>query len=123
MTTPDEQVARELARLSANFVAQLPEQVGAVNGELAAWLDAPLDAARYETLSHKVHQLKGAGTTFGCPGVSRAARTLERHISAYRSDIHAGRRPASAAVESALEQLQNEATRAKTLSRDPEGGR
>lgn len=122
MMTPDEQVARELARLSENFVEQLSEQVSAVDGELAAWLDAPLDAARYETLSHKVHQLKGAGSTFGCPGVSRAARTLERRIGAYRSDIHAGRLPAAAAVESALQQLQNEATQAKTLSRDPEGG-
>jgi hypothetical protein len=69
-----------------------------------------------------VHQLKGAGSTFGCPGVTRAARALERRIGAYRSDFRAGRLPAAAAVESALEQLQNEATRAKTLSRDPEGG-
>lgn len=122
MMTPDERVAIELARLSANFVEQLSEQVGVVDDELAAWLDAPLDTARYESLSHKVHQLKGAGSTFGCPGVSRAAHALERRIGAYRSDIQAGRAPATAAVESALEQLQNEATRAKTLSRDPEGG-
>jgi chemotaxis protein histidine kinase CheA len=122
MTTPDELVAMELARLSANFVEQLPEQVRAVEDDVAAWLDAPRDAKRYEIVSHRVHQLKGSGSTFGCPGISRAARTLERHIGACRSDVVAGRPPAIAAVESAVEQLQNEATRVQTLSRDPEVG-
>jgi len=122
MTTPDELVAIELARLSANFVAQLPEQVRAVEDEVAAWLDAPRDAQRYEILSHRVHQLKGSGSTFGCPGISRAARKLERHIGAYRRDISAGRLPAIAAVESAIEQLQNEAARARTPPRDPGKG-
>ena len=122
MTTPDELVAMELARLSDNFVRQLPEQLRAVENDVAAWLDAPRDAERYETVSHSVHQLKGSGSTFGCPGISRAARTLERHIGACRSDIDAGRPLATAAVESAVEQLQNEATRVRTQSRDPEAG-
>ncbi|HSN51860.1 MAG TPA: Hpt domain-containing protein [Woeseiaceae bacterium] len=122
MTTPDELVAMELARLSANFVEQLPGQVRAVEDEVAGWLDAPCDVERYEIVSHRVHQLKGSGSTFGCPGISRAARTLEQRIGACRSDIDAGRPPATAAVESALQQLQNEATRVQMLSRDPEGG-
>ncbi|HSN70838.1 MAG TPA: Hpt domain-containing protein [Steroidobacteraceae bacterium] len=122
MTTPDELVATELARLSAKFVEQLPAQVRAVQDGVAGWLAVPCDAERYEIVSHRVHQLKGSGSTFGCPGISRAARTLERRIGACRSDIDAGRLPAIAAVESALQQLQNEATRVQTLSRDPEGG-
>lgn len=122
MTTPDELVAIELERLSANFVEQLPGQVRAVEDDVAAWLDAPRDAGRYEIVSHRVHQLKGSGSTFGCPGISRAARKLERHIRTYRSAIDAGRLPAAAAVESALAQLQNEAARVQTLSRDPEAG-
>ena len=122
MTTADELVALELARLSANFVAQLPEQVRAVEDEVAAWLDAPRDAERYQTVSHRVHQLKGSGSTFGCPGISRAARKLEIRIGAFRYDIDAGRPPETAPVESAVAQLQNEATRVQTLSRDPEGG-
>jgi hypothetical protein len=56
MTTPDELVAVELARLSASFVAQLREQVQAVEDEMTAWLEAPRDVERFEILSHKVHQ-------------------------------------------------------------------
>ena len=122
MTTPDELVAMELARLSANFVEQLPEQVCAIESEVAGWLDAPRDAERYETVSHRVHQLKGAGSTFGCPRISRAARRLEQRIRVYRSDVDAGRPPATAPVESAMEQLQNEAKRAQSSSRDSEAG-
>jgi len=122
MTTPDELVATELARLSANFVEQLPEQVHVIAREVATWLHAPRDKARYETVSHRVHQLKGSGSTFGCPGISRTARKLERCIREYRSDIDAGRLPAPGAVESAVDELHNEATRVQMPSRDPEGG-
>jgi chemotaxis protein histidine kinase CheA len=120
MTTPDEIVALELARLSANFVSQLPEQLQEVESEFAAWLDAPQDTARFEILSHRVHQLKGSGSTFGCPGVSRAARTLEKSLGAYQQEIDAGRPPAPEAVESALTSLQNEARRARAQSPDPD---
>ena len=112
-------VAWELARLSADFVEQLPQHMQAVEDDMTAWLREPRDTERLEVLSYRVHQLKGSGSTFGCPGISRAARTLERHIRACRSEIVAGRSPATADVESAVEQLQNEATRAQTLSRDP----
>ena len=120
MTTPDKIVALELERLSADFVSQLPAQLREVESEFAAWLDAPQDAARFEILSHKVHQLKGSGSTFGCPGVSQAARTLEKSLGAYRQEIDAGRQPAPEAVESALTSLQNEARRARAQSPDAE---
>jgi chemotaxis protein histidine kinase CheA len=122
MPTPDELVARELARLSADFVEQLPQHMQAVENDMTAWLSQPQDTERLEVLSHRVHQLKGSGSTFGCPGISRAARMLERHIGACRGEIVAGRLPATAAVESAVEQLQNEATRVQTLSRVPGAG-
>ncbi len=120
MTTPDELVAQELARLSAAFVAQLPEQMQAVEDEMTAWLDAPRDAERFEVLSHRVHQLKGSGSTFGCPGVSEAARTLEQHIGAYWREIDSGQRPANEDVESAMAQLRDAARRARTKSHDAE---
>jgi chemotaxis protein histidine kinase CheA len=119
MSTPDEIVAAELQRLSAAFVAQLPEQVQAVEEEAMAWLGAPRDAGRYEGLSHRLHQLKGAGSTFGCPGISRAARALERRIAEYRGELEAGRLPAAEDVESAMAELQNEARRVQTQSGDP----
>lgn len=120
MTTPDEIVAIELARLSATFVAQLPGQVQAVEDDMTAWLDEPADIERFEILSHRVHQLGGSGSTFGCPGVSRAARVLEQSLGAFRGEIIAGRLPALGAVESAMKELQNEARRARIQSPDPE---
>ncbi len=120
MTTPDDIVAAELVRLSADFVARLPEQLQAVEDEVRAWLDAPEDPQRFEILSHRVHQLKGSGSTFGCPGVSRAARTLEQRLGAYRRGIDAGQAGAAADVESAVERLQNEVLRAREQSRGPE---
>jgi chemotaxis protein histidine kinase CheA len=121
MSTPDEIVAAELQRLSAAFVSQLPEQVQAIEKEAMAWLSAPRDAERYEVLSHRVHQLKGSGSTFGCPGISRVARLFEQRIAEYRQELEAGRLPAAEDVESAMAELQNEARRVRTQSGDPEG--
>ena len=120
MTSPDDIVAAELARLSTEFVAQLPEQLRAVEDDVTAWLDAPEDRGRFEVVSHRVHQLKGSGSTFGCPGISRAARLLEQRLGAVRQEIDAGKPPASEDVESALAQLHNEVVRARSPSRDPE---
>jgi chemotaxis protein histidine kinase CheA len=123
MTTADDLVAMELARLSASFVAELPGKLQAVKAGMHAWLDAPRDSRHYEVLSHRVHQLKGSGSTFGCPGISRAAQALERRIRAYRRELDVGAVPPRAAVESAMAELQNEATRVSTLSKDPEASR
>ena len=120
MTSPDELVAMELARLSANFRAQLPQELQAVEGDVAAWLDAPGDSRRLEILSHRVHQLKGSGSTFGCPGISLAARTLEKSIGEYHREVDAGGEPARAVIESAVAELQNEVRRTQTQSQDPE---
>lgn len=123
MSTPDEIVAKELARLSANFLAHLPQELRAVEDEVTAWLDAPQNTRRFEILSHRVHQLKGSGSTFGCPGISRAARMLEQRMGDLRREIDAGQRPATTDVESAMAQLQNEGRRAQTRLRRQEGGK
>lgn len=123
MTTSDELVAMELERLSANFIAQLPEQLQSLEKGMHAWLDAPHDSRHYEVLSHRVHQLKGSGSTFGCPAISRAAQALERRIGAYRRELDVGATPARTAVESAMIELQNEATRVSTRSRGTEASR
>jgi len=120
LTSPDDIVAAELARLSAEFVAQLPAEVRAVEDEVTAWLDRPEDPKRFEIVSHRVHQLKGSGSTFGCPGISRAARLLEQRIGRYRRETDAGKPPAAEEVESAVAGLQNEAIRVRKQSRDPE---
>jgi chemotaxis protein histidine kinase CheA len=72
---------RALERLSAAFVDELPFRVQSVSDDMNAWLSAPDEESLYERLSHKVHQLKGAGSTFGCPGITEAARALERRLA------------------------------------------
>ena len=119
MTSPDDIVAAELARLSAEFVAQLPAEVRAVEDEVTAWLDRPEDPRRFEIVSHRVHQLKGSGSTFGCPGISRAARLLEQRIGRYRRETDAGKPPAAGDVESAVAGRQNEVLRARNASQGP----
>lgn len=86
MGRADRVFQREFERLSAAFVDQLPLRVESVNDAMSAWLSAPEENALYERLSHKVHQLKGAGRTFGCPGISEAARTLEQRLADCRKD-------------------------------------
>jgi len=121
MTTEDEQFAREFALLSATFVAQLPRQIQALSDDLVAWTSAPREAALLVRLSHKVHQLKGAGSTFGCNGISDAARALEQHLTASRSDGIGGSASAMDEVEVAMEALRGEANR--IYGESTQGGR
>jgi chemotaxis protein histidine kinase CheA len=111
MISPDKEFERELARLSAEFVERLPVQVKSVGDDLAAWLSMPREAELYERLSHKVHQLKGAGSTFGCPEISDAARALEHKLAELRVASRGDVAPAPPDVETAMRQLQNEAAR------------
>jgi len=111
MTTADEEYSREFARLSATFAAQLPRQVQVLSDDLDAWLLAPGDMARLDTLSHKVHQLKGAGGTFGCSGVSDAARAVEQYLAELRGDVSNASASAMDQIEAAMETLRGEANR------------
>jgi chemotaxis protein histidine kinase CheA len=111
MTAADEEFARQLARMSVTFVAQLPGQVQALSDDLVAWLSAPREAALLERLRHKVHRLKGAGSTFGCSTVSDAARVLEQRLVVLRSDASGGSASALDEIEAAMEALRGEANR------------
>jgi chemotaxis protein histidine kinase CheA len=101
----DREFERELERLSAVFVDELPFRVQAVSDDMSAWLSAPEEDSLYERVSHKVHQLKGAGSTFGCPGITEAARALEQRLA----DCRKGSRFDELAV--AMRLLQDEAAR------------
>jgi len=105
MTTPDTEFSRQFARMSASFVADLPQQVEAMTDELAAWLAWPEDTAKFEDLSQKTHRLKGAGGTFGCSGISDAARTLECQLVVLQTDLAGGSASAKAKIEAEMESL------------------
>ena len=111
MTVADEEFAREFARLSATFVAQLPRQVQALSDDLGAYQATPHDAALFDTLSHKVHQLKGAGSTFGCSSISDLAMALEQCLATRQSNAADGSATDFDAVDAALEALRGEASR------------
>jgi len=111
MTVADKEFERELALVSARFVAQLPRQVQVLSDDLVAWLSVPRDAALLKGLSHKVHQLKGAGSTFGCSGISDSAKELEQRLATFQSNATGGSAAAMDEVESAMEALRGEANR------------
>ena len=75
---------REFERLSAAFVEDLPFRVQSVGDAVTAWLAAPDEEALFERLSHKVHQLKGAGGddegAVGGSDVERRVRGTSREM-------------------------------------------
>ena len=111
MITADNEFERELVRLSAAFVAQLPQQVQVLNDDLSTWLSASREAGLFDRLSHKVHQLKGSGSTFGCSGISEAARVLEQHLAASQADATGAAASDLEKIEAAMRTLRGEADR------------
>ena len=111
MTTSDDEFSRELTRLTTAFAAQLQQQVQSLEDDLAAWLSAPRETALFDTLGHKVHQLKGAGGTFGCSTVSEAAQVLEQRLAALEADATGAAGSDLDEVEAAMQVLRREANR------------
>lgn len=107
--TPEQEFEQELARLSAAFVAELPLKIQSVSDDMTAWLAMPQDSELYKRLAHKVHQLKGAGSTFGCPQISDAARALERDLSDIRTTVVADVELARHEAEAAIQRLRHAA--------------
>ena len=111
MITADEEFAQEFARLSAAFVAKLPLKIEVLSDDLVAWLLVPRDKAMLDRLSHEVHQLIGAGSTFGCSGISDAARVLEQFLAELRGDVSNASASVIDQIEAAMEALRGEADR------------
>jgi len=125
MTAANKIFAQELARLSAAFVTELPQQVQTVSDDLGAWLSARRETVLFDRLSHKVHQLKGAGSTFGCNGISDAARVLEQRLAELRSAAASGVASTQDEVDAAMDALRNETNRVyrKSVHRGQPGAR
>jgi len=108
----NEEITRQLAQKSADFVAQLPHQVQTLTDDLAAWLSAPQEALLFERLKQSVHRLKGAGGTFGCNSISDASRALEQSLTTLRTgNATGGKTLALDEVEVTMEALREEASR------------
>lgn len=124
MNPAPDKFERELARLSAEFVEQLPGRLAMLGEELRAWLSGSQDEEVFSQLSHAVHQLKGAGGTFGCEGVSDAARRLEDSLANFRRHPPGVDPADTSEVEAALARLGAEAARLapRNVDRDGQGG-
>ena len=108
MTTADDEFAQEFARLSAAFVAELPQLVETLNDDLATWLSVSQESVSFDRLSNRLHQLRGSGSTFGCSGISEEARILEQSLAALRADALAAD---INEVKAAMRRLRGEANR------------
>ena len=74
----DPRLASRLANLQQHFLDQLSERMQKLEDALAR-IDSDADALKAARVL--VHNLTGAGATFGCPEISEAARKMESSLS------------------------------------------
>jgi two-component system chemotaxis sensor kinase CheA len=72
------------ARLLATFVAELEEQIRAMNADLLALEATPTDAERLRSVFRVAHTLKGAARAAGVPPVEQACHALETLLAEAR---------------------------------------
>jgi two-component system chemotaxis sensor kinase CheA len=72
------------ARLLATFVAELEEQIRAMNADLLALEGNPTDAERLRSVFRVAHTLKGAARAAGVPPVEQACHALETLLAEAR---------------------------------------
>ncbi len=72
------------ARLLATFVAELEEQIRAMNADLLALEANPTDPERLRSLFRVAHTLKGAARAAGVPAVEQACHALETLLAEAR---------------------------------------
>jgi chemotaxis protein histidine kinase CheA len=69
----------QFAHLQRDFVAQLPNRLLEIQAGFQRWLSNGM-AADLATIHRLVHNLSGAGATYGLPELSRVARVLEQAL-------------------------------------------
>jgi two-component system chemotaxis sensor kinase CheA len=72
------------ARLLATFVAELEEQIRAMNADLLALEANPTDAERLRSVFRVAHTLKGAARAAGVPTIEQACHALETLLAEAR---------------------------------------
>ena len=123
MMAENDSYERELARLTDAFVAALPGRIEALKGDLNLWLCARHDETLFDAVSHDVHQLKGAGGTFGCNSISDAAETLGRRLAAAHKTAPERQNESLRRVAAAMVELQDAADRIRSWAQPDAGKR
>jgi HPt (histidine-containing phosphotransfer) domain-containing protein len=73
----------EAEELRQYFAGRLPARLAEVEDACAAAREAGWTAEPLRNFHRLAHSLVGAGTTFGFPGITEHARTLERLLKAH----------------------------------------
>ncbi|MFA9200428.1 MAG: chemotaxis protein CheA, partial [Cypionkella sp.] len=84
--------------LLAEFLAETREMLAAIGGELVAWEAQPDDRARLDAIFRFVHTVKGNCGFFDFPRLEALSHAAEDALA----DARAGRRPATAALVTAV---------------------
>jgi HPt (histidine-containing phosphotransfer) domain-containing protein len=100
----------EAEELRRYFAGRLPARLTEVEEAAAAAREAGWAAEPLRQFHRLAHSLVGAGTTFGFPGITEHARTLERLLKAH---LNGGPPPAAAEIAEIAEILGRLQTAAK----------
>ena len=79
----DDQLARTIAGLRAEYAGELPGAVAQMEDLWRRLVAAEVPSSRLAELARMAHSITGSGTTFGLAGASRAAGELELFLDQY----------------------------------------
>ena len=104
----DDDLARELEALSAEYRASLPQRLSDIDAAWSAVKRGEGDAESVRVVLRNLHSMAGSALTFGLPKLTEAARAAEDWIEPYheRAEVppgsaHAAFEPLLAAVRQA----------------------
>lgn len=79
----DDELKDALAKLRADYAAQLPGTVAQMEQLWQGLAAAEIPPAKLTELARMAHSMAGSGATFGFPNVSRTARELEMFLDPF----------------------------------------
>lgn len=82
----DDKLDLIIAKLRAEYAAQLPGSVAQMDELWQRLLAAEVPATGLAELIRMAHSIAGSGTTFGLPDASRAAREVESFLERFAAD-------------------------------------
>lgn len=102
---PPPDPAARLAALQRDYLAQIPQQLAAIEEAWGRLVASDWAAGPARELHRLVHNLSGSGATFGVVELSTAARALEQQLQAASGDRAPPSEEARAAMHAGLAQL------------------
>lgn len=76
-------VLKQLEQLRQGYLARLPDELAKLRALVERLRGGERDRANLQEMQQRLHRLAGSGTTFGCAGLSAAARFKEQKIKGW----------------------------------------